>query len=87
MMHHEAGSIIAAGIDTTKTVLSLASFWILKDRNIYERLRQELVTAIPDPTKMPSLTELEKLPYLNAVVQEVRLDSIISEAQNLNPPT
>jgi hypothetical protein len=59
MMHHEAGSIIAAGIDTTKTALSLMSFWILKDRSIYERLGQELVTAIPDPSKMPSLTELE----------------------------
>ena len=70
LLYHEAASITAAGIDTTKTALTLASFWILKDRKVYERLHQELVDAIPDASNMPPLTELEKLPYLNAVVQE-----------------
>lgn len=71
MLHHESGSIIAAGIDTTKTALTMISFWVLKDRDIFEKLQQELITAIPDPSIMPALTELEKLPYLSAVINEV----------------
>ncbi|KAH7032190.1 cytochrome protein [Macrophomina phaseolina] len=70
LMYHEAASITAAGIDTTKSVLTMASFWVLKDRAIHERLRQELSEAIPDPEQIPALADLEKLPYLNAVIQE-----------------
>ncbi|KAF2119258.1 cytochrome P450 [Lophiotrema nucula] len=70
LLHHEAASITAAGIDTTKSALTMASFWILQKPDIYEKLHQELVEAIPDAENMPSLTDLEKLPYLYAVVQE-----------------
>jgi len=70
LLYHEAASIIAAGIDTTKSALTVASFWISKKPEVYERLHKELADAIPDPTKFPSLTELEKLPYLEAVIKE-----------------
>lgn len=37
---------------------------------IARRLHEELETAIPDPSQPLSLSELEKLPYLTAVIQE-----------------
>ncbi|KAF2259791.1 cytochrome protein [Lojkania enalia] len=73
LLHNEAASITAAGIDTTKSALSVASFWIIKKREVYERLHNELVEAIPDSSQMPPLTDLEKLTYLQAVVQESAL--------------
>lgn len=70
LFYHEAASITAAGIDTTKSTLTMASFWISKKREVYDRLHKELVEAIPDTNNFPSLTELEKLPYLEAVIKE-----------------
>lgn len=69
-LHHEAASILGGGIDTTKTALTVASYFILSDPEVHQRVRQELMDAIPDPSVKPRLAELEALPYLNAVVQE-----------------
>ena len=70
-LHHEAASILGGGIDTTKTALTVASFFIVSNPEIYQRLHQELMEAIPDTSaKPPTLAQLEALPYLNAVVQE-----------------
>lgn len=71
-MQHEAMSFTGAGIDTTKTALTVASFWILSKPDVKARLLLELETAIPDPDNLLPLTELEKLPYLSAVVQECK---------------
>lgn len=72
-LHHEAASILGGGIDTTKTALTVASFFIIRNPEVHQRLRQELLEAIPDPSAKPrKLAELEALPYLNAVVQEGR---------------
>ncbi|CAK3813005.1 Cytochrome P450 [Lecanosticta acicola] len=59
-----------AGVETTTRSGSLTSFWILKKPEVHARLKAELEAAIPDPMDIPSFTELEKLPYLNAVIQE-----------------
>lgn len=70
-LHHEAASILGGGIDTTKTALTVASFFVLDNPEVHRRLRQELTAAIPDLSSKPlKLSELEALPYLNAVVQE-----------------
>jgi Cytochrome P450 len=79
-MQQEAAGIIGAGIETTKSTLSLASFHILDNPVIFRRLRQELEEVFPDPAKPPSLAELERLPYLTAVIQEgtfVSLPSVL----------
>ena len=76
LLYQEAAFLTGAGIDTVKTALSVGSFWILKDHAIYERLHKELAEAMPDPTHMLPLPELEKLPYLNAVAQEGRPSSL-----------
>ncbi|KAE8355897.1 cytochrome P450 [Aspergillus coremiiformis] len=73
-LQQEAITIIGAGFDTTRYALSVASFHIINTPGIYTRLREELQAAIPDLKNMPSLTDLEKLPYLTACIQEcVRL--------------
>lgn len=69
-LRHEAEAFIGAGIETTKSALSLASFHILDNPDILRRLREELINAIPDPGNPPPLSELERLPYLTAVIQE-----------------
>lgn len=51
-------------------VLRGTSYHISANPAITQRLHEELKSAIPDPSKSLSLSELEKLPYLTAVIQE-----------------
>lgn len=69
-LQHEAISLVGAGIETTKRALSVASFHILQNPAILARLREELITAIPDPETPPPLEVYEKLPYLSASIEE-----------------
>lgn len=69
-LQHEAITVIGAGFETTKYALTVASFHIINAPSIYQHLRHELDAAIPDPNDIPALSELEKLPYLTACIQE-----------------
>lgn len=71
-LQDEAVSIVTAGIATTKTTMSTLCFHVLSNPSIYSQLRQELMNAFPDPTMQSTLPELEKLPYLTAVIQECK---------------
>lgn len=68
----EAVSIVGAGIASAEWTSTLACFHIINDHQVLERLRRELKGAIPDPRDLPSLTVLERLPYLMACVEESR---------------
>ena len=68
----EAVSIIGAGIASAEWTSTLACFHIINDHQILDRLKRELKDAIPDPHSPPSLTELERLPFLMACVEESR---------------
>lgn len=61
-LQQEALGIVGAGIETTKSSLTLASFHILDNPEIFRRLRQELEEVFSDLTKPPTLTQLERLP-------------------------
>ena len=75
----EAQTIVAAGLLTTSWALSVASFHIISDTQIFECLRNELVKAIPDPLQHLKWPDLERLPYLNACTREaVRLSYGVS---------
>ncbi|KAE8370766.1 cytochrome P450 [Aspergillus caelatus] len=79
-LQQEAITVIGAGFDTTRYALSVAGFHIINTPSIYQRLREELKSAIPDPNNMPSLTDLEQLPYLTACIQEcVRMSYGVSQ--------
>jgi cytochrome P450 len=66
----EARLIVAAGTDTVKNAVTVASFHILNTPEIHKRLAEELVVAMPDRDSTLTLTELEGLPYLTAIIQE-----------------
>ncbi|KAL8912792.1 MAG: hypothetical protein Q9171_002250 [Xanthocarpia ochracea] len=69
-LQHEAISVTGAGIETTMRALSLASFHIIANPPVFQRLREELINAIPDPENPPSWDELGRLPYLSACIEE-----------------
>ncbi|KAI9642742.1 hypothetical protein NHQ30_008473 [Ciborinia camelliae] len=69
-LKHEAASITGAGIDTTKTTMALISFYVLNNSEICTTLQKELEAAIADPSNIPGVPDLERLPYLSAVIQE-----------------
>ena len=56
--------MISAGGETTSRVLSMALFHIVTNPQVLERLQKEVTLAMPDPTKIPTVKELEELTYL-----------------------
>lgn len=69
-------SMIFAGSETTAISLSAVFYFLVKHPQVYAKLMQELDTAAADGTieeradKTVSWPEAQKLPYLDAVVQE-----------------
>ncbi|BCS18374.1 cytochrome P450 [Aspergillus puulaauensis] len=78
-LQDEAQLIIGAGLATTGWTLSVGTFYLLTNPKVLARLQDELVNAIPDASienisSKLEWAELEKLPYLTAVIKEaVRL--------------
>ncbi|KAF2681339.1 cytochrome P450 [Lentithecium fluviatile CBS 122367] len=71
----EAVLIVGAGTHTTSWCLTVSTFHLLSNPTLLMRLKAELISAHPDPFTKPSLHELEKLPFLIAVLKEgLRLD-------------
>ncbi|PKY00826.1 cytochrome P450 [Aspergillus campestris IBT 28561] len=66
----EALVILAAGTETTARVLTIGFFHIYRDPSILQKLRDEIKQVMPQPTDRVSLAQLEKLPYLTAVINE-----------------
>ncbi|KAH9205912.1 cytochrome P450 [Leptodontidium sp. 2 PMI_412] len=66
----EGQVVIGAGADTTAATIVITHFHILDNPHVLKKLRLELVAAIPDPLIPAKLSIVERLPYLNAVVQE-----------------
>jgi len=66
----EAFALTSAGMETVKSTMVLGIFHTLEQPAIHARLQAELADAMPDPTRIPSWVELEKLPYLTAVINE-----------------
>lgn len=66
----EAQALTGAGTMTTATALDATIFYLLKSPTCLKNLRQELNAAVPNLAAMPTFAELEKLPYLTAVLHE-----------------
>lgn len=75
-LREEAILIVGAGFETTKWTLTVAFYHILANPAIYQRLRQELASAMPNPEQILSWHELQALPYLSACIDEGRFLSI-----------
>jgi cytochrome P450 len=71
-VHDELTTLLLAGHETTATSLAWALRWILPDRGLIERLREQIATADGDPVRVA------KLELLDATVREaLRLQPII----------
>lgn len=62
--------LLAAGFETTGFTLTTATYHILCQPSILDRLQHELRTQYPSPSSTPSWQELTELPYLSAVIKE-----------------
>ncbi|MCJ1398638.1 hypothetical protein MMC11_001838 [Xylographa trunciseda] len=69
-LRDEANVMVGAGTMTTAWALSVATYHLLANPTILSTLKSELHTALPSSSSLPPLPELEKLPYLTAVIQE-----------------
>lgn len=71
-LQHEAISVVGAGIETTMRTLTISVYHITNNPTVHQRLREELLQAIPDPENMPSWAALQKLPFLSACIEECK---------------
>ena len=69
-LNEEAMIIVPAAMERPKTTVAIAVFHLLTNVTMLQRLKEELIVAWPDVNTVPSLPELEKLPYLTAIIQE-----------------
>lgn len=83
----DGGAVVGAGTVTTAWAITVAVFYLVSQADTLSRLKSELLTALPDPSKRPSLSYLEQLPYLSAVIQEsLRLSyGVSSRLQRIAP--
>jgi cytochrome P450 len=66
----EANSLLAAGFESTGSMLGAITLEVLRDEEVHAQLRRELEEAIPNEGKIPAWRELERLPVLSGVVKE-----------------
>ena len=66
----EAQLAMAAGTLTTSGCLTVATYHVLANKDIHTKLMSELVRGIPEPQVFSSLDQLEKMPYLVAIMYE-----------------
>ncbi|KAL4734454.1 cytochrome P450 [Aspergillus similis] len=78
--------LFAAGTETKATTLGVALFHIFNNKEIRRKLRNELDQELPTPQAGATWRQLEKLPYLNAVIHEaLRCSGIIMRQQRIAP--
>ncbi|EEQ28161.1 benzoate 4-monooxygenase cytochrome P450 [Microsporum canis CBS 113480] len=71
--------LIVAGTDAPSQALAITMFHILNNSEVYEKLREELMRALPNPRVDPPLAMLETLPYLTAVIKEgLRISALVT---------
>ncbi|WEW59639.1 hypothetical protein PRK78_005118 [Emydomyces testavorans] len=63
----EGQLIVGAGTETAGWSLSVTIFYLLSQPETLAKLRRELEQAIPDPSNLPPVKTLEKLPYLMSI--------------------
>ncbi|KAF2438280.1 cytochrome P450 [Karstenula rhodostoma CBS 690.94] len=66
----EAVLLVGAGTHTTSWILTVITFYLLSNPPLLQKLRDELRTVLPEVDSHAPLMELEKLPFLTAVLKE-----------------
>jgi cytochrome P450 len=94
-LEDEASVLFGAGTETTARTLSIAAFYLAKNRTLLEKLRGELKLVMPSPGSKPTWSQLEKLPLLvrnyrfspaemNRVSVDIFQGGVIQEALRLS---
>ena len=89
-LYEEAQALMFAGTDTVGNALMVGTFHLLRQPDTLQKLKKELSSAWPSLNGVePKLRDLEKLPYLNAVVKEsLRVSSgVVAGLLRVVPPT
>lgn len=69
-LHHEAQTLIGAGVETVARTLTVACFHILDQPALRQRLTTELRESTSSAEDVLSWDALVKLPYLSACIEE-----------------
>ncbi|PWY77056.1 cytochrome P450 [Aspergillus heteromorphus CBS 117.55] len=69
-LRDESFIVLIGGAESTAATLSFAMYHLLQNREMYCKLRKELQRAMPTPTSHADWSQLERLPYLTAVINE-----------------
>ena len=75
-LYQDGFALVTAGMETMSYALQLAIFHVLNNPAVHKKLCDELLTNIPDPAYIPHEIELEKLPYLTAIITECEIITI-----------
>ncbi|KAI3333842.1 cytochrome P450 [Ustulina deusta] len=84
---HEAVTLLAAGGETTASTLMMAVYFILTDKNnVLSRLREEVDSLMSTGVSRPSVADLERLPWLTAIIKEtLRISTITARLTRVAP--
>ncbi|KAJ3580183.1 hypothetical protein NPX13_g385 [Xylaria arbuscula] len=84
----EAQLVVFAGEGTTAHTLTCCLYQLLSNKHEVWKLKAELEAAVPDPSNV-QLSQIDSLPYLNAVIQEaVRLHpGVMARQVRISPET
>lgn len=67
----EAQLLLGGGTANTARTIGFASYYILANPEIRARLQEELKDTMADwPQRVPTWAELERLPFLQAIIKE-----------------
>jgi len=69
-LYEEAQALLFGGADSAGNTTMVGLFYVLSNDEIHRRLSAEVHEAWPNLQLQPSLEQLEKLPYLTAVIKE-----------------
>ncbi|KAH8595382.1 putative P450 monooxygenase [Bisporella sp. PMI_857] len=69
-LYEEAQALMFGGADTIGNTLMLGAFYLLESPGLAARLKEELSRAWPVLDTPPRFEDLEKLPFLTAVIKE-----------------
>jgi len=87
-LNEEAFILVFAGTDTASAAITTGVIHAIENKCVYKTLKEELTTAWPNLDEKPAYQQLEKLPYLAAVVKEsLRMShGVVTPPYRIVPP-
>lgn len=70
-LQDEGQILLGAGSETTAKTLTTIAFYLLSNKALLSKLREELKSILPTPLSTASWTELEQLPYLVIIIPHI----------------